>query len=111
MKRLSTICSITLLFSVLIFSSCNCGSDVGKMYNPNGDTPCPATLTIEAFNRMIDGAKRSDNSNTLNMMFSGEILTLDVTRSYTIVEQGKGWYRIAVDNMELYVVPHMGKVY
>jgi len=84
---------------------------VGKNYKPNGDTPCPATLTIEAFNRMIDGAKRSDNSNTLNMMFSGEILTLDVTRSYTIVEQGKGWYRIAVDNMELYVVPHMGKVY
>lgn len=108
MKKVLTL--VVCFVTALLFFSCTSNSAVGKYYSPNGNTPCPATLTIEDYNAMIDAAVNSNNSKTLAMMTAGKILNLDVTKSYKIVGQGKNWYRISVDGKELYVSPNMGKV-
>lgn len=109
MKRITFI--IIALISICAFASCSFGSVVGKNYAPNGSTPCPATMTLVAYEKMMDAASKSDNATTIDMMMTGEILMLDVTKSYKIVEEGKNWYKISLTNgKEYYVAPHMGKV-
>lgn len=111
MKKILVIITALVLFvTASLCFSCTSNSAVGKYYSPNGNTPCPATLTIENYNAMIDAAVNSNNSQTTAMMMAGKILLLDVTKSYKIVGQGKNWYRISVDEKELYVSPNMGKV-
>lgn len=105
---------VSCVLMTLMFCVCNCSNSVvGKYYSPNGNTPCPATLTTKAYGKMVDAAKKSDNATTVKMMIEGEILNLDVTKSYKIINQGTkpyDWYCISVDGKELYVSPAMGTV-
>lgn len=105
---------VPLAFMALMLCVCNCtNSVVGKYYSPKGNTPCPATLTKTAYGKMVDAARNSDNALTLRMMAEGEILNLDITKSYKIIDQGTSpyeWYCISVDGQELYVSPVMGTI-
>ncbi len=109
MKQLSRF--LILISAISCLAACLSNSVVGKYYQPNGNTPCPATQTISAYEKMIDAAKNKDNELTIQMMFDGEILNLNVTKSYRIVDQGSNWYKISSDGEEYYVSPALGRVH
>ena len=102
---------LSSLFLVLFVSACVSQADVGKNFKPNTETPCPVTESLSIMKKMVDAAKKNDNATTMNMMSSGDVLMLDLTKSYKIVGQGGYWYKISVDGKDLYVLSHMGKVY
>ena len=112
MKHTKVFVSFVLITLMLWVCSCS-NSVVGKYYSPKGNAPCPATLTKTAYGKMIEAAKNSDNAVTLRMMAEGEILNIDLKKSYKIIDQGTSpyeWYCISVDGQELYVSPVMGTI-
>lgn len=112
MKHTKLFISFVLITLILCVYGCS-NSVVGKYYSPKGNTLCPATLTKTAYGKMVEAAKNSDNAVTLRMMAEGEILNIDITKSYKILDQGTSpyeWYRISVEGQELYVSPVMGTI-
>lgn len=89
---------------------CACTSNVGKFCKPLGNTMCPVTRTVSELDELVDAAKRGDDAATMRMMMKGDVLMLDVTISYKILEEGSYWYGIEADGKKLYVASHMVKV-
>ena len=46
----------------------------------------------------------------MQMMMKGDVLMLDVTMSYKILEEGNYWFGVEADGKKLYVANHMVKV-
>lgn len=108
MKKIKFFLAIMIIMS--LFCTCTTNSNVGKFCKPIGNTPCPATRTIPILDELIDAAKRGDNAATMQMMMKGDVLMLDVTISYKILEEGNYWFGIEADGKKLYVANHMVKV-